>query len=450
MSRIAVVALLAALLAVAGAADAARPDDAGGNANGRGQPDEAGKPEHANGGNRHTTSSSEPNPTSSPAPEQAAEPAPAATEPAPEPAQPGPAAADASPGKSGQSNGQSGANAAPSAQQPEAPVPAPSASASPQAHAAVAAAHDDVPRTAVAPPPAPVTVATVPPATHDTPEPPRLNALAGVVEVKPGPAGNRLSWEAAAVPAGAQVQVWRQADGAWTPVATIVAGDTFVDASGLAGDDYKLTWTAQPVDAGVLASVGSALPLTAAPPAGWGRPGRWLALALMGSVPVVGLVRAVGTRRIVDTRVTDAHDLVTALAGLPNVEAAQLQRLAALGLRTVGQLRRLDPDAVAFWAGVPAATVRRWLGLVELLQWPALPAGAAERLALAGHTGLASLAAAAPADVLAGLRDTGSVEGPGLPADEADVAGWIVEARQVLGLVGTSPARFTWPAAAAR
>lgn len=284
-----------------------------------------------------------------------------------------------------------------------------------------------------------------------------VRAVASPLTIQPSPAGNHLLWDADAVPSGAQVQVWRSDGGLWVPVAAVVGDGSFLDAAGVAGDEYRITWSQEPLDAHALAAVSSALPLVEMPGSGWAGTGRWLTMLMVSAMVVFGLVRTAGPRRILEARLNDSHDLVTALAGLPGFEGVQLERVVGLGLRTVGQLRRLDADAVAFWAGLPGDMVRRWQQAIELLQWQGLPPGVAERLALAGHASLPGLAHAKPSELLARLKETSNVEGPGLPADEAEVALWVAEARQAIGM-GTVPAamapkaaaaaRFTWPTAA--
>lgn len=460
-------ALAFVLLLVAGAADAARPDDAGqgngnsagANAGGNGNSDGANAGGNGNGAEASSTAGSNggdaapasdgpgqgagtEGPASQGGEAQATH-GPAATPPGQEP----PAADDPS-------APQAGGDAAPVDAGAGTPPSQGNGAASPgEASSPGHAGSQDAVGSSDAPagdgtPSAPG--ATLPEAAAtNAPAIPVVHDVAGGLMVVPSPVGNRLAWDAHALPDGAQVQVWRQAGDAWVPVATVTDGDSFVDALGTTTDSYRLTWSQQPIEGSMLATIATSLPMVEAAGDGWSSPGRWLAMLLLGAVGAVGLVRATMPRRIIETRVQDNHDLLTALAGLPGTEPVHIERLVGLGLRTVGQLRRLDPDAIAFWANVPGDLVRRWQRTVELLQWPALPPGAAERLALAGNASLAALADATPAELLVRLRETSNVEGPGLPADEAEVAGWVAEARLATGAV-PAPLRMSEAAEASR
>lgn len=272
-------------------------------------------------------------------------------------------------------------------------------------------------------------------AATDAPGPmalPPLREAADHLEVHQGRAGAIVAWT---VPAdAAQVQVWRRDGPSWTPVAAATAAGSVVDPTGEATSEYRLTWTTSTLAREDLAAAVSALPLVPAVPPG-SPVGAWL-LALLGAGGVAfATVRAPGARQVPESRVSDEHQLLPTLVGVPGIDGAALERVAALGLRTVGQLRALDPDALAFWANVPAATVRRWHDALELLQWPALPAGAAHRLARAGAATLADVAAADPERLWADLREGVGAPGPGLPVDMSELAGWVADARQAVGVV---------------
>lgn len=263
----------------------------------------------------------------------------------------------------------------------------------------------------------------------------------GIVEastalhVDRGADGNRLSWAVPAAGAG-QVQVWRLDPQGWVPIAlTTTAGQAF-DPAGLQSSEYRLTWSEQPLGENALASVASSLSFAPTLRDQGSSLGAWLLALMWAGVGAFATVRSnLSPRRVNEGRIGDDNQLLPILAGVPGIDVVALDRVVTLGLRTVGQLRRLDANAVAFWTGLPASTVRNWQETLDLLQWPALPPGAAQRLALAGHATLAQVAAARPAELLASLHNgTGSVVGPGLPSDEQEVGNWVVEARQALGL----------------
>ncbi|MEK6975162.1 MAG: DUF4332 domain-containing protein [Candidatus Thermoplasmatota archaeon] len=255
------------------------------------------------------------------------------------------------------------------------------------------------------------------------------------LRVQRGAAGNRLAWEMP-VASAAQVQVWRRDADGWTPIALASGDGNLVDPDGVATSEYRLTWSEEPLTASALAAVATSLSLAPALRHGGSGLGGWLLALLWAGVAAFATVRtASGPRRVLETRIVDDHQLLPLLYGVPGIDAVALDRVVALGLRTVGQLRCLDAQAVAFWTGLPAATIRTWQETLDLLQWHALPPGAAQRLAYAGHGTLAQVAAARPADLLATLSGSATtVLGPGLPADEQEVANWVVEARQALGL----------------
>lgn len=241
--------------------------------------------------------------------------------------------------------------------------------------------------------------------------------------------GSFLRWS---LPEGAvAVQVWREQDGTWAPVAQGTDGGQTVDAvTGLT--QYRLTWTSTPIPAESFVAVGRSLEdvpvLRSTDPASG-----WLLGLLWGGVAVMTTMR-VEPRQVGAKASGRELDLVALLGHLPGMDLPALQRLHRLGLRTVGQLRALDAEAIRFWAGVPADLVRQWQSTCELLQWNGLPEGAAERLALAGRRSLADLATARPAELMAKLREQTGVLGPGLPQESAELVEWVAEARLIMGL----------------
>jgi hypothetical protein len=307
--------------------------------------------------------------------------------------------------------------------------------ASPPSHAsAVADARPDSPAGAAGSPPGQAAQASAPapsPAAGPSPAP-VLREAADHLEVHQGRAGAIVSWS---VPAdAAQVQVWRRDGPAWTPVTAAAAAGSVLDPAGEATSEYRLTWTTSALARDDLAAAVSGLPLVPALPPG-SPVGAWL-LALLGAGGAAfATVRAPGARHVPEARVSDEHQLLPTLVGVPGIDGEALERVCALGLRTVGQLRALDSDALAFWANVPAATVRRWHAALELLQWPALPAGAAHRLARAGAATLADVAAADPQRLWADLREGVGAPGPGLPGDMSELTAWVADARQAVGAV---------------
>lgn len=268
------------------------------------------------------------------------------------------------------------------------------------------------------------------------------------LSVQRAASGNVLAWS---VPADAsQVQVWRLESDGWVPVAVLQGGDGgLVDPAGGAMSEYRLTWSSEALGSGGLALAAKTLPITDLPaPRALGQ---LLALLMWGGVAAVGLVRANVPRRVLETRPGAEHQILPLLAGLPGVDVPTLERVSAAGLRTVAQLRAIDPDTLCFWARVPAPIVRQWKETLELLVWPALPAGAGERLALAGHGSLAHLASANPDELLMRLRTQSGVDGPGVPADEAEIGTWIAEARLALGVTtAASPRADVTPVEALR
>lgn len=251
------------------------------------------------------------------------------------------------------------------------------------------------------------------------------------LRVDAGRAGNVLTW--AVPPAAQQVQVWRLESDGWIPVAVVdAAAPGFTDAEAGPMAQYRLTWSSESLGDDGLALAATALPMVSAPESKG--LGTWLAVLLWGGVGALGFVRTHTPRRVLETRPGLDHPMAPLLAGLPGVDAQAVERVSALGMRTVAQLRTVDPDTLAFWARIPSTMVRHWKETIDLLIWPGLPAGAGERLALAGHGTLAHLAAAQPGDLTQRLRAQSGVEGPGVPADEGEVAGWIIEARLALGM----------------
>lgn len=253
-------------------------------------------------------------------------------------------------------------------------------------------------------------------------------------------AGNLLEWHAPGPAEGAEggavlVAVLRQVGDDWVTVASLPAdAGLFVDADAPADAVYRLAWTSQvavplgpdPLE-GPLATLAPGLVQD-------GSMGAWMAGLLWGAIAVIAAVRSPAQPSVQDTRVTKDQLLLSALGGLPGIDAALVQRVQAMGLRTVGQLRAIDPEALAFWTNLPASLFRRWQEAVDMLQWPLLPTGAAQRLALAGASSLAEVAAADPKTLYAELHAAPGIAtvGPGLPDHPDQVEVWVTEAQKVV------------------
>ncbi len=267
--------------------------------------------------------------------------------------------------------------------------------------------------------------------------------------------GNLLEWQASNAMQGAAavVEVQRQVGDDWVTVASVPAdAGAFVDAGAPSDAVYRLAWTSQVAvplgpDAldGPLATLAPGLVQD-------GGTGVWLAGLLWGAIAAIATVRSPNQPSVQESRVTMDQLLLSALAGLPGIDPSLVQRVQGMGLRTVGQLRAIDAEALAFWTNLPAPLFRRWQEAVDMLQWPLLPAGAAQRLAMAGAGSLAEVAAADPRALYEELHAGPgfATVGPGLPDDPDQVEVWVTEAKKAVrgagrlaganGLRGRSPA----------
>lgn len=271
-------------------------------------------------------------------------------------------------------------------------------------------------------------------------------------------AGNLLEWQAPSASEDAEIgaaliEVQRQVGDDWVTVASLpIDVGTFVDADAPTDAVYRLAWTSQvAVPLGPEALEG---PLATVAPGliEDGSMGAWIAGLLWGAIAAIATVRSPGQPSVQDTRVTTDQLLLSALGGLPGMDPVLVQRVQAMGLRTVGQLRSIDPEALAFWTNLPADLFRRWQEAVDMLQWPLLPTGAAQRLAMAGAGSLAQVAAADPKTLYAELHAAPGIAtvGPGLPDHPEQVEVWVTEAQKAVrgtgrmaganGLRGRAPA----------
>lgn len=256
-------------------------------------------------------------------------------------------------------------------------------------------------------------------------------------EVQHVPEGNHLAWDAASLPSAdtGAVLVQREVNGDWVTVATLPAGtSTFLDAGAPVDATYRLAWDAQvalPRGPDVLAAPLATLAPGLAPA---GATGMWLVGLLWGAIAAIATVRVPTPPAVQDTRVTRDHLLLSALAGLPDIDAGLVQRVQSLGLRTVGQLRAVDAQTLAFWTNIPAATFRCWQEAAAMLEWPALPTGTAQRLVMAGTSSLAEVAQADPQRLYAELHDGRGIgtAGPGLPQTPKQVEEWVTAARHAV------------------
>ncbi len=247
--------------------------------------------------------------------------------------------------------------------------------------------------------------------------------------------GINLTWSVPeAVAPGTQVQVWRSDGGGWSLLAVGDAEGRAFDPEGQADTLYRLTWSEGRLPLAALVS----LPFHAE----WagGGPGaglsadegasrmaaRILATVLWGSAFLVGMVQTAGPGRRVPPDPPEEDLLADLLSGHPGVDGRLVERLAGLGVRTVGQFQALDPDAIAFWSGLPVQALREWRALVLLLRWPRIPQPARHHLAAIGIRSLGQLADANPAAVaerLAGSAWSAAAVGT------SELETWIGEAK---------------------
>lgn len=179
--------------------------------------------------------------------------------------------------------------------------------------------------------------------------------------------GNRLSWPPA--PADAvEIHVWRREERGWIQLAELPAdAGTLLDTGAPTNAAYRLTWTTNPA---IVALPGEG-PLTTFAPSPHGTLGAWLLALLWGGIAMLATVRAAAT----PVRLEGANDRrsLTAILGLPGIDPGHVQQVHALGVQTLGQLRLLDADALAFWTGLSASEVRTWQASIELVGRPVAP-----------------------------------------------------------------------------